>query len=111
MSKIKKTKRDLVIEKFNRKCACCGLKLNEYNSTIDHIHPRIKGGTNQIENLFPACPHCNSRKSDLSIEEYREYIHLKFNSVFLGVKRRKKVVFYFEKINYEMPQIPQRNAY
>jgi 5-methylcytosine-specific restriction endonuclease McrA len=105
MSKIKKTKRELVIDKFKKRCAYCGLKLNEYNTTIDHIHPKKNGGTNHIENLFPACSHCNSHKSDKSIDEFREHIHQKFNSVFLCVKRRKKVVFYFEKLKKSYEKI------
>lgn len=31
---------------------------------IDHIIPQAKGGTNDEENLFLACPLCNSHKSD-----------------------------------------------
>lgn len=31
---------------------------------IDHIIPEVRGGTSDEENLFLACPICNSHKSD-----------------------------------------------
>ena len=38
----------------------------------DHIIPRSQGGTNDIENIVPACTRCNGLKCDLSIEGFRE---------------------------------------
>lgn len=32
--------------------------------TIDHIVPKSKGGTNDLENLQPMCNACNARKAD-----------------------------------------------
>lgn len=32
--------------------------------TIDHIQPRSKGGTDDLENLQPMCNTCNARKAD-----------------------------------------------
>ena len=32
--------------------------------TIDHILPKSKGGTNDIENLQPMCNACNAKKAD-----------------------------------------------
>ena len=37
--------------------------------TVDHIKPKSKGGTYNIENLDPMCSECNSEKSDKWEEE------------------------------------------
>lgn len=46
---------------FDRKCAYCG----DDNATIlEHVVPVALGGGTTIYNVLPACPHCNSKKSD-----------------------------------------------
>jgi len=37
--------------------------------TIDHIIPRVKGGSDTWENLVTACKPCNQKKSDKTIDE------------------------------------------
>lgn len=32
--------------------------------TVDHIHPRSKGGDDTLENKQPMCQKCNERKAD-----------------------------------------------
>jgi 5-methylcytosine-specific restriction endonuclease McrA len=32
--------------------------------SIDHVHPKSKGGHNKIENLLACCYHCNNKKGD-----------------------------------------------
>ena len=41
-------------------CAKCGAT---DNLTIDHIVPRVRGGTNELANLQTLCAPCNQRKS------------------------------------------------
>jgi 5-methylcytosine-specific restriction endonuclease McrA len=51
-------------------CAYCG----DRNPTqVDHIIPRSRGGTDDRENLAPACRMCNMEKLDFTPDEYREY--------------------------------------
>lgn len=45
-------------------CNACGANESEAKMTIDHIVPRIRGGTDHIANLQPLCQPCNSRKRD-----------------------------------------------
>jgi 5-methylcytosine-specific restriction endonuclease McrA len=40
-------------------CAWCG----GYANTVDHIVPRIEGGTDSPTNLVAACQRCNSERS------------------------------------------------
>jgi len=79
-------KRD-VYERDNHTCLVCG---TTENLTIDHIKPRIMGGTNNINNLQTLCKHCNLEKG-IEVIDYRnnnikplierkksEYVFLKF---------------------------------
>lgn len=51
--------RDLVFERDGRRCRHCGA---EDDLAIDHIMPRAKGGTDELDNLQVLCRPCNSRK-------------------------------------------------
>ncbi|QHC05849.1 hypothetical protein GRQ40_12650 [Anoxybacillus sp. PDR2] len=41
--------------------------------TIDHIIPKSKGGISSFKNCICACKRCNTKKGDLSSEEYLYY--------------------------------------
>ena len=72
-------KRKAVLDKYNGLCGYCGVRLATYPQEdqmpeqfcIDHILPRTKGGTNDIDNLMPACRLCNSKKGKKTLEEFR----------------------------------------
>ena len=122
MSKdIKHTKRQLVFEKYEGKCAYCGCELNKNSFNVDHIQPvhrgthqqylKVQKGTNHIDNLNPSCFSCNSSKFNLTIEQWREQLELKTKKLLkdsaqfrialrygLIKECSKSVVFYFEKI-------------
>jgi 5-methylcytosine-specific restriction endonuclease McrA len=49
-------------------CGCDG-KL-----TIDHDIPLARGGSDNIENILPACRPCNSRKKARTTQEFLEYL-------------------------------------
>ena len=50
---------------FGCKCAYCGAKTEAL--TLDHVHPRTKGGEDLATNIVPACIDCNQSKGS---EEY-----------------------------------------
>jgi 5-methylcytosine-specific restriction endonuclease McrA len=68
---------DQLIEKFARLgnvCFYCG---NSGKLTIDHDVPLSRGGTDDIDNILPACKRCNCRKHDKTSSEFIEYLHRK----------------------------------
>lgn len=63
-SGMKLTRRNIVL-RDNFTCQYCG----KYGDTVDHIHPRSKGGQHVWENVVCACKRCNSKKSDRLLSE------------------------------------------
>jgi 5-methylcytosine-specific restriction endonuclease McrA len=45
-------------------------------TTVDHVVPLVRGGTNHEGNLTPCCRPCNSSKSGLLVSEWRTGIRL-----------------------------------
>ena len=43
---------------------------------MDHLHPRYLGGTDDLDNLVPACRICNHYKKTFSVEQFREQLAL-----------------------------------
>lgn len=55
----------------NRLLGRCGYcKVNQAN-TIDHIIPLLRGGSNYIGNIMPACGACNYSKQHKTLVEWR----------------------------------------
>lgn len=50
-------------------CQYCGIKLDRYKSSIDHILPRSRGGLSTWENTVTACHGCNLIKEDRTLQE------------------------------------------
>jgi len=55
------TMRWRVFKRDNYRCVQC---LRDLDLTVDHIHPRSKGGEDSEDNLQTLCRSCNSRKRD-----------------------------------------------
>jgi len=66
--KVKLTRREIFI-RDDHTCQYCGRRSNDL--TLDHIHPRSKGGQHTWLNLVSACRACNHRKGGKSIAEAR----------------------------------------
>lgn len=53
-----------------------GKIVKEWLATLDHIIPRSKGGARfSKDNIKLCCPKCNMKKGNLSIKEFKEYLH------------------------------------
>jgi 5-methylcytosine-specific restriction endonuclease McrA len=58
--------RQNVFKRDNHQCQYCGIS---DDLTIDHVHPRSKGGSTTWKNLVTACRSCNTNKGDFTPEE------------------------------------------
>lgn len=56
------------VAEFNCHCAYCLSPMDR--PTQDHMRPLSRGGTNDIDNLIPACVSCNSRKNARTLLEF-----------------------------------------
>jgi len=54
-----------VLKRDKHSCQYCGNKA----TTIDHVHPKSKGGRNTFENCVAACKPCNHLKGNKMIYE------------------------------------------
>lgn len=71
-----KNKKSAVYRKTNGHCAYCGEWLDPFSPwTVDHVLTRIRGGTNNLDNLVLSCKRCNSAKCDRTDEEFKVYMN------------------------------------
>lgn len=58
-----------LLVKSNGVCAKCGkpLSVEKFETSVEHIIPISKGGTNKDNNLIILCPHCNEKKDNLIV--------------------------------------------
>uniref|UniRef100_A0A6M3LMK9 Putative homing endonuclease n=1 Tax=viral metagenome TaxID=1070528 RepID=A0A6M3LMK9_9ZZZZ len=64
---IRPEKRLAIYLRDNMSCMWCGVGVEQDESvqlTLDHIKPRIKGGTNKETNLITCSSRCNSSRQD-----------------------------------------------
>ncbi|GBE55506.1 CRISPR-associated endonuclease Cas9 [archaeon BMS3Bbin15] len=60
--------REYLLEKWKHKCAYCGKK--NIPLEIEHIIPKIRGGTDRVSNLTIACHKCNQKKGNKTAAEF-----------------------------------------
>lgn len=62
-------------------CSYCGKDVQYNKITLDHMYPQDTGGPTITNNLIPACMQCNSEKSNMTVEEYKQFLEIKSISV------------------------------
>jgi len=55
---------------YGHRCAYCQTPLAGRHRTKDHLRPLSRGGSQNPDNLVPACRSCNSRKKDRTADEF-----------------------------------------
>lgn len=55
-------------------CQYCGEKITEEEMTIDHIYPADFGGPTITNNLTPACKRCNSKKGNMTAQQFATFL-------------------------------------
>lgn len=64
--------RQSIFKAWNWRCAYCG----EIAESLDHVHPKVRGGLTVSRNLVPACLPCNRLKGHREVFSWwREQPH------------------------------------
>lgn len=63
------TWRRALFDRDGWRCRYCGEQVTELTATLDHVIPRVTGGSDDPENLATACHECNSIKSGMTEAE------------------------------------------
>ena len=91
-------------------CAYCGDLFEPKMLTIDHIHPKSKGGPNTWTNCVTACKTCNHRKGSKSLEQagmqllYVPYVPNMFEKMIL--KNRKILA---DQMEFLLARVPKNS--
>ena len=116
---MRKELREKVYQKYNKKCAYCGLDIQYKEMQVDHIIPKYNfdkphfktdfNNPDDFRNLNPSCRSCNKFKDTYDLETFRLQIEAqidrlrKYQSTFRLAERYglieckpKEVKFYFE---------------
>ena len=76
-------------------CWYCGeVFADKSQLTIDHVFPRSKGGTNDIDNIIMVCKHCNSSKRDTDLLEWYFNHRQEFPPISVLVHYLKQIYLY-----------------
>lgn len=60
-----------ILARDNFTCQYCAIELPSREATLDHVHPRSKGGKTTWENIVCACGPCNRKKGGRTPKEAR----------------------------------------
>ncbi len=60
--------REYLLEKWHRACAYCDAK--DVPLEVEHILPKVRGGSNRVSNLTLACVPCNQKKGAQTAAEF-----------------------------------------
>lgn len=62
--------------KGKHKCYYCGCEISTGKATLDHIYPKYLGGPTITDNLLPSCMSCNTKKSNMTRNQFKVFLSL-----------------------------------
>ena len=84
-----------VLKKAKFRCELCGISAEMKALEVDHIVPRIKGGSDDLSNLQALCYSCNAMKRDRDDTDFRAvreaYHHRESGCVFCDIPKKRIV--------------------
>lgn len=84
--------RKALIEKYGPNCFYCGTEFQYLEDiSVDHLIPQVKGGSNEMENLRPACFYCNNKKWSYSIDLWRQLVNEEIEILETKLNQLKKI--------------------
>ncbi len=57
-----------IYKRDGSKCQYCGTKCKNNIRTLDHVHPKSKGGKSTWENVVTSCKYCNGKKGSQTLD-------------------------------------------
>lgn len=111
--------RDRIRQDYTYSCGYCGVSESDVGSTltVDHHHPTIHGGTNDINNLVYCCHRCNEHKGSYwhqvnvphirllhpLIDNLSHHIQEQLNGQLVGIT--PEGTFYVQRLRLNRPQL------
>ena len=88
--------------KGKHRCSYCSKQIINNKVTLDHIFPQDFGGPTITNNLEPCCVSCNQQKSNLTKEQFEEYLSLPQDSRRAFLKKLRSSLETVRKENYSI---------
>lgn len=90
---IRREKRLAIYQRDGHRCCYCGTDLRAASPKhvhLDHLRPRVRGGSNEATNLVTACGGCNDARQDRSWRAFAR----QFDAVARIERQRRRVIAY-----------------
>ncbi len=58
-----------IYKRDKNECQYCGRYCKKNIKTLDHVHPKSKGGRNTWENVVTSCKYCNGKKGSQTLDQ------------------------------------------
>lgn len=88
--------------KGKHKCSYCSREILHNKVTLDHVIPQDFGGPTITNNLEPCCSICNQQKSNMTKEQYLEFVLLSSIERKLYLKNIHPVLESFHESSFQL---------